>query len=256
MTPRQIIQQISERRHLHNITAKKDYFADKKYHNVCGNTSRLVNKSTHGANNEIKQSKLEEFLDQRIEEPTIPCQWVEPSMYPMLGDYLQGNAILTKTRQVGSPTRFYDCNKERENKTSDASITTSLYTTIKSTSEGNGRPKNQRMDAVSKAKAGRVTRDDSWPESAYFHSGLSDIRGMAKKIHDKSIVMGNIITVSEMQRLETERQIVNGKCVRNAKHFEEQSEKVTNKGTGKPGGQESTKRIRVHIYVPTAEMNS
>ena len=261
MTPRQVIQQISERRHLQNITAKKVYFADEKYHNVCEDTPWLVNKTEYEANKKIKQSKLEEFLAQSVEDPrSVP--WVETtyttlSMYTTPGNYLQGNAVLTKSRE--SPTRFYDCNKERQRKTSDVSFTT-LYTTFKNASDGNPRARTrcQKMDVVSKPKAKRAGRVDSWSESEYSHSGMSNIRGMAKKIHDKSTAMESIFTANEKDRLKPERKTVDYKVVGTAKHFEEQGQKVKNSGTRSRGmdGNDSTKQIRLHIYVPTAEMNS
>jgi hypothetical protein len=254
MTPRQIIQQISERRRLHNITTRDNYLEGKKCQNAGGNTSRLVNKTNHETNKEIKQSKLEEFWAQRVGEPRIPCEWVETSMYNTLGNYLQGNAIATKSRE--SPTRFYDSSQVEDRKTSDCSITSSLYTRFNNVREDNQRVKSQKMNTDSRAR--RMKRVDSWPENAYLHSGMSNIRGMAKKIHHKSIAMENIITANEKHKLiKTESGRVNERVVDKTKEdFNEQRQKLTNKDTESRGEHDSIKRIRVHIYVPTAEMNS
>lgn len=259
MTPRQIIQQISERRHLQSITAEKVYLEEEKYYNVCGNTSESVNKNEFEVNNKIKQCKRKESLPQRTKskEHSTPRTNITytVNMYPTQGDYLQGNAILTKSREVDSPTRFYDCPKERERKTSNVSFTT-LYSTFKNVSEGTRRADNRKIDAVlPKPKAKRVERNDSWSENGYFDSGMSNIRGMAKKIHDKSFVMKNIIAENETDRLKS----ANEKLAAKTKRLEEQRQKVKDNEIKKRGmsvGKDSTKQIRLHIYVPTAEMNS
>ena len=250
MTPRQIIQQISERRHLQSITGEKVYFEEEKYYNVCGNTSESVNKNEFTVNNQIRQCKLKESFPQRTKEQSTRRTNITytVNMYPTQGDYLQGNAILTKSREVDSPTRFYDCHKERERKTSNVSFTT-LYSTFKNTREGTRRAKSQKMDTVvPKPRAKRVERNDSWSENGYFDSGMSNIRGMAKKIHDKSFVMKNIVTENETDRLKSK-----------TKALEEQRQKVEHgviKKRGTSTEKDSTKQIRLHIYVPTAEMNS
>ena len=251
MTPRQIIHQISERRHLHNIAANEDYLEVKKWPNGGGNMSRLVNKTDHETNKEIKQSKLEEFLAQGIGGPSIPCQCAATGMYTVLGEYLQGNAIARNTREVESPTRFHDSSKVQERVTPGGSITSSLYTTFKNANVNNQRANSQKMDIASKGRRGN--RVDSWPK--HLHSGMSNIRGMAKKIHNKSIAMENIITTNGKQRVQAESNRLNETAAEKTKEqFERQKE--TNRETENRAGQEPTKRIRVHIYVPTAEMNS
>ena len=256
MTPRQIIQQISERRHLQSITAEKVYFEEEKYYNICGNTSESVNKNEFEANNKIKQCKLQDSSPQRTMEHSPPRTNITYTlnMYPSHGDYLQGNGILTKSREADSPTRFYDCQKERERK-SNVSFTT-LYSTFKNASEDTRRARNQKMEpVVLKSRTKRVERDDSWSENGYSHSGMSNIRGMAKKIHDKSFAMKNIITANETDRLKS----ANEKAAPQARRSEEQRERIKDckmKNRGTSAGKDSTKQIRLHIYVPTAEMNS
>lgn len=257
MTPRQIIRQISERKHFQSITAR-DWVnsEDEKCHFFCGNNSPLVHKAECEANKEIIQSKRSEFLGRGKEKSGISSGssgdiTYRKGMYPTLGQYLQGNAILTKSREneVHSPTRFYDCNKERQKKTSaDVSFTT-LYTTFKSASEENRRASSQMT--IPKRDPRRLRRSESWLENAYSRSEMSNIRGMAKKIHEKSIAVDNIVTASE-------------KIEKKTKHYERSTPPHQrggfNRGTSSHRTVEKdlkeTKRVRLHVYVPTADMNS
>ena len=251
MTPRQIIRQISERRRLHNIASNEDYLEVKKWPNGGGNMSRLVNKTDHETNKEIKQSKLEEFLAQGIGEPSVPCHCVATDMYIALGQYLQGNAIAKNTRKFQSPTRFHDSSKVQERVTSGGSITSSLHTTFKNAKANNQRANSQKMDIASKGRKGSTV--DSWPK--HLHLGMSNIRGMAKKIHNKSIAVENIIEANGKQRVRAESNRVNETAAEETKQEQFERQNETNRKTDYRAGQESTKRIRVHIYVPTAEMN-
>ena len=253
MTPRQIIQQISERRRLHNIAANVDYLEVKKWPNGSGNMSTLVNTTDHEINKEIKQSKLVEFLAQGIGEPSIPSQCVATGVHTALGHYLQGNAIARNTREVKSSTRFHDSSKVQERLTSGGSITSSLYTTFKNAKADNQRANSQKMDIASTGRRG--SRVDSWPK--HLQLGMSNIRGMAKKIHNKSIAVENIIAANGKQRVKTESNRLNKTAAEKTKDEQFERHKATNREIDNRAEHlESTKRICVHIYVPTAEMNS
>ena len=258
MTPRQIIQHISKRRHLKNVGTEV-HFKDEEYQDVCGNTSNFVNKFDFETNSEIKnikQSKHDEYLCETSNEQSRCCleSRCKTSMYPT-ADYLQGNAILTKPRKTESPTRFYDFNKERQRNTPNVSFTT-WYTTIRNADEATRRTKSQKLDVVPKSKTRRVERADSWPHDVCLASNVSNIRGMAKKIHDKSVALANI-AANENERRNKDR-YMNEKHIGKAKQFKKSYEKekrseIWNRGTD---DKDSSKRIRLHIYVPTAEMNS
>lgn len=257
MTPRQIIQQISERRHLENIKVTKAYLEDNKSNNVCGNSLGLVNRREYEANNQIKQSKLEDILTHRGEQQSIPWTCVQAklgmSMHQTRSEYVQGNGILSKSRDVASPTRFYDHDKERQTKPPGISIST-LYKTFRNANEENRRAKSQRMKVVPKPR--RVERANSWSENDHFDSKLSNIRGMAKQIHAKSIVLE-----MEPEKGNTER-ITNDKFIRNfTRHSQElqhqkvlKNDRIRNKGMVRID--QSNKQMRLHVYVPTADTNS
>ena len=270
MTPRQIIRAISERRNSTSSSLEELVCLPKKFEHPAGcgiDKSTTNNNHESETNNEIiTVNKCQDFISISVAAGRSTRVLHKNSMYSTERESTievscKGNGISRDVEPAQPPTRFTDsCKEHPKNSTQGQdTFTATLYSTFKNISEKSTSLKKMHVLQESAMVLPRIKGDCGSqlgvrrPSEVCVENGsivtgdtaMTDIRGKPKEIHAKVKASGEAKHGKDLTRKGLEKERCDNGVSKGVRE---------RRSTCVVQDPNDDKRLRLHIYIPTADM--